>query len=523
MRGVTAMSLAERAGELFMIGFRGTDPGDVPEALIRTEGVGGVILFARNLVSADQARRLTARIQSCSPDLPLLIAVDQEGGIVLRLAVTPWPGAMSLGAAGSPDLTRRVGAGIARELRAMGINMNLAPVLDVNVNPANPVIGVRSFGSDPARVAEHGAAYIRGHHDEGVLATAKHFPGHGDTDVDSHLALARVPHGMDRLEAVELVPFRWAIAAGVDAIMTAHVVFPAVEPDPDRPATLSPAVLTGLLREQLGFDGLVITDCMEMKAIADHAGTAEGAVQAIAAGADLVLISHTERLQREAIAAVRAAIASGRIPAWRVEEALRRVRAARERVAQRWQTADLADVGAPAHQALAAEAAAAAVTAVGDLGSLVPLRPERALLLAVDPAPVVEVEEREPAGSPVLQAAARLAPALRAVGVRRDPDPDEVERLVAAAAGADPVVVATFLAPRFPGQVALVRALQAAGHRVVLVPQRGPYDLLAVPGMAGAVVMYEERPLAAEAALRCLLGQAAAPGRLPVALPGHSD
>lgn len=512
------MSLASRAGELFMIGFRGAAPDDVPEGLLRAEGVGGVILFARNLVSPEQARSLTARIQSCSPGLPLLLATDQEGGIVLRLSATAWPGAMSLGAAGSTELTERVGAGIARELRAMGINMNLAPVLDVNVNPANPVIGVRSFGSDPDRVADHGVAYIRGHRAEGVLTTAKHFPGHGDTAVDSHLALTHVPHGMERLEAVELLPFRRAIAAGVDAIMTAHVAFPAVEPEPGVPATISPAVLTGLLRERLGFDGLIITDCMEMKAIADNDGTAEGAVRAIAAGADLVLISHRAAVQQEAIAAVRAAIESGRIPARRAEEALRRVRAARERVAQQERAAGLEVVGSPAHRALAAEAAAAAVTAVGNLGDLLPVRPERTLLLAVDPAPVVEVEEREPAGSPVLRAAADLAPGLRALGVRREPTPADVERLVAEAAGADLVVVATYLAQRFPGQAALVQALVAAGRRVLLVPQRGPYDLLAVPGAAGAVVMYEDQRPAAEAALRCLLGQAPARGRLPVTL-----
>jgi len=531
------MSLAERAGELFMIGFPGTEPEDVPESLIREEGVGGVILFARNLRSPDQVRRLIAHIQSLGaapsprlahPDgpvagLPLLIATDQEGGIVLRFTATPWPGAMALGAAADPDLTRRVSAGIARELRAMGINMNLAPVLDVNVNPANPVIGVRAFGSDPRLVAAHGAAYLTGHHEAGVLTTAKHFPGHGDTAVDSHHALAVVPHETERLEAVELVPFRRAIAAGVDAIMTAHVFFPAVEAEPDTPATISPAVLTGLLRQKLGYDGLVITDCMEMKAIANGVGTVEGAVRAIAAGADLVLISHTADLQRAAIRAVREAIAEGRIPAERVEQALRRVRAARERVARMagdHPSPDVAVVGCVEHQALAAEAAAAAVTAVGDLRDVLPPDPARTLLLAVEAAPVVVVEDRRDAASPVLAAAAEQALSLRAIGVSRDPGAQEISRLVAEAAGADVVLVATYLADRFPGQAALVRALQAAGRIVVLIPQRGPYDLLAAPGVRGAVIMYEDRRPAAGAALRVLLGQAPARGKLPVDLPG---
>ncbi len=537
------MSLAEHAGELFMIGFSGTEPADVPESLIRGQGVGGVILFARNLRSPGQVRRLTAHIQSLSPNLPLLIATDQEGGIVLRFEATSWPGAMALGAAADPDLTRRVAAGIARELGAMGINMNLAPVLDVNVNPANPVIGVRSFGADPNLVAEHGASYIRGHHEAGVLTTAKHFPGHGDTAVDSHHALAVIPHGLERLEAVELVPFRRAIAAGVDAIMTAHVFFPAVETEPDTPATISPTALTGLLRERLGYDGLVITDCMEMKAIADGVGTVEGVVRAIAAGADMVLISHTAELQREAIRAVRAAIGDGRIPARRVEEALRRVRAARARVGRmaaeqplgvdgsagdrvRSQSGSaghprLSVVGCAEHRELAAEAARAAVTATGDLEGVVPLDPARTLLLAVEAAPVVVVEDRREPGSPVLAAAADLAPDLRAIGVSRDPSAAEVDRLVREAAGAEVVLVATYLADRFPGQVALVQALQAAGRTVILIPQRGPYDLLAAPRVRGAVVMYEDRRPAAEAALRCLLGEAPARGRLPVDLPAR--
>ncbi len=532
------MNLADCAAELFMLGYQGAEPGPDLLALVQEQRLAGIILFARNLVTPQQVRQSVDRLQAAAGELPMLIATDQEGGVVSRitgsepvrpgnmgrglsqvipakgLAGTPWPGNMTLGAARSPELARQVAEGVAQELLALGINLNLAPVVDVNNNPANPVIGVRSYGADPAPVAELGAAAITGYQAGGVMATAKHFPGHGDTSVDSHLALPVIPHDRARLEAVELVPFQRAIAAGVGAIMTAHVCFPAVEPEPGLPATLSRRVLTGLLRAELGFRGLILTDCLEMHAIARGIGVAEAAVRAIIAGADLVLVSHTWEVQREAIAAVREAIASGRIPAERVAESLERVQGARRAIGRR-PSPPLEVLGCPEHLGLARRAAAEAVTAVGPVEHLLPIVPEATVAIGVDPDPVTLAEETGVNGSPVLAALSRMAPAVQRLGITREPSDQEISKALEASAGARLTIVATHAAHLFPRQGELVRALVAAGRTVLLVTQRGPYDLLAAPEIAGALITYEDRRYAAEAAVAVLLGQAWAPGRLP--------
>ena len=266
--------------------------------------------------------------------IPLFISVDQEGGYVARLPrATSFPGNMGLGAAGDPALTRKVGEVTARELRACGINMNFAPVVDVNSNPSNPVIGVRSFGESADSVAELGVAMVEGLQNEGVCATIKHFPGHGDTSLDSHIALPTVPHDKARLKTVELKPFQAAIDAGVDVVMTAHVTFPAFEPKPGLPATLSRRVLTGLLREDMGFTGLIVTDAMEMGAIVKNFGLEEAAVMAVNAGADIVLVGWPQDW-RDAVRVVDAlnkAVAEGEIPMSRIDESVQRVLEVKER------------------------------------------------------------------------------------------------------------------------------------------------------------------------------------------------
>ncbi|MEC0154763.1 beta-N-acetylhexosaminidase, partial [Paenibacillus macerans] len=325
-----ALTLEQKVGQLFICGFHGTTPDEHIRTLIRQYHIGGVVYFRRNIESAAQLAGLSRCLQAINREasqVPLFISIDQEGGMVARLdheGMSRIPGNMALGAANDPKLAEQVAALAAREMALLGINFNFAPCVDVNNNPANPVIGVRSFGEDPQLVARHATAAIRGYRSQGVIATAKHFPGHGDTDADSHLGLAVVPHGKERLREVELVPFRRAIAAEVDAIMTAHVIFPAFEPD-EIPATLSRRVLTELLREELGYRGLIVTDCLEMQAISRHFGVAEGAVRAIAAGADLILVSHTMTEQIAAIRQVCAAVRSGRLSEERIDAAAARI------------------------------------------------------------------------------------------------------------------------------------------------------------------------------------------------------
>jgi beta-N-acetylhexosaminidase len=309
---------------------------EAPDWLRRelAEGLGGVVLFSRNVRDRDQLAALTGAIRGERREA--LIGIDEEGGDVTRLEASTgssYPGNLALGAADDVELTERVGRSIGGDLSTVGVNLDLAPVADVNTNPLNPVIGVRAFGSDPDLVARHVAAFVRGLQSAGVVACAKHFPGHGATDVDSHLELPSIPARLDELRATELVPFRAAIAAGVKAVMTAHILVRAVD---EAPATISRLLLHDLLRVELGYDGLVITDALEMRAISATVGVEEGAVRALAAGADALCLGHD--LEGEAVASVRRAIVTavrnGRLQEERLAEAAERVTAAETWTAQ---------------------------------------------------------------------------------------------------------------------------------------------------------------------------------------------
>jgi beta-N-acetylhexosaminidase len=296
-------------------GFTGTE---APAWVLRraAEGLGGVCLYARNIESPEQLARLCAALHAANPSL--IIAVDEEGGDVTRLEAatgSSYPGNLALGAAGDPALTRAVARSIGLELARAGVDLDLAPDADVNSNPSNPVIGVRSFGSDPAAVARQTGAWVQGLQSAGVAACVKHFPGHGDTSVDSHVALPVV--GADPRESGALMPFEAAIKAGTRAVMSAHIHVTSMD---DRPATLSRRIMTGLLRDELGFDGLTVTDGIEMKAIPD---VAQGSVQALQAGCDLVCVGGG-LTGEDTVVELQQAIASA-VPAERLEQAARRV------------------------------------------------------------------------------------------------------------------------------------------------------------------------------------------------------
>jgi beta-N-acetylhexosaminidase len=311
---------------LFAVGFEGTSPSPEILALVR-RGVYGVVLFGRNVVDAEQVAGLVAELKRAA-GRPLLVSIDQEGGRVARLRApqgfTELPPMRALGATGDEGLAFELGALLGRELRAVGVDQDYAPVVDVDTNSANPVIGDRSFSRDAAAVAALGAALARGLQSQGVAACAKHFPGHGDTVQDSHKALPHLPHALARLREVELVPFRALARAGVASVMTAHVVFDAL--DARRPATLSGPVMQ-LLREECGYDGCAISDDLEMKAVAEHFPLEEAVPAALAAGVDALLVCHRSEVQERAIEAARRAVESGAVPRARLEEARRRVKA----------------------------------------------------------------------------------------------------------------------------------------------------------------------------------------------------
>ncbi|MFE0801499.1 glycoside hydrolase family 3 protein [Streptomyces sp. NPDC058812] len=323
-------------------GFTGTT---APDWLLRRlgEGLASVGLFGRNIASAEQVAALTAQLRAEREDV--LVAIDEESGDVTRLEVrtgSSFPGNLALGAVDDVGLTREVAAELGRRLAACGVNLNWAPSADVNSNPDNPVIGVRSFGAGTDLVARHTAAYVTGMQSAGVAACTKHFPGHGDTGVDSHHAMPRIDVGADVLAERDLVPFRAAIAAGSRAVMSAHILVPAL--DPEYPATLSRRILTDVLRGELGYDGLIVTDGMEMRAIAGTYGIERGSVLAIAAGADAICVGgglSDEGTVRRLCDALVEAVRSGELPEDRLADAAERARAL-----ARWTAAHRADAGA---------------------------------------------------------------------------------------------------------------------------------------------------------------------------------
>jgi beta-N-acetylhexosaminidase len=318
------MRLREAILGCLVPGFEGLEPPDWVRRRL-AEGLGGVLYYARNVESREQLAALSAALRAEREDM--LIAIDEEGGDVTRLEAatgSSYPGNAALGAVDDVELTERVAAALGSDLRGVGVNLDLAPVADVNSNPRNPIIGIRSFGADPEIVSRHVAAFVRGLQSAGVAACAKHFPGHGDTTADSHLELPTITADPDTLFARELPPFRAAIEAGSQSLMTAHILVPSVD---DAPATMSRHILTKLLREELGFEGMVMTDALEMRAISATVGVEEGAIRSLAAGADALCFGHDlgDDVVESVVAAVEAAVAEGGLAEERIYEAASRV------------------------------------------------------------------------------------------------------------------------------------------------------------------------------------------------------
>ncbi len=353
------------AGRLMMVRLFGTELDADTDAFLRQYKVGGACLFRQNMVDAPQLSRFTGALKDAMGE-HALIALDQEGGAVVRSTWVPAPpSAMALGAANDPELAREVGAAVARAVRSLGFNWNFAPVLDLNNNPHNPVIAERSFGADPETATRIAMAWMAGSESEGVACCVKHFPGHGDTHVDSHRDLPTVDKPLEELERFEFAPFRMA-AASAPAVMTAHIVYPAL--DPVYPATMSRPILTGILRERFGYAGVIITDGMDMHAIAHRYGAGEAAVNALVAGADMVMAIGARETQVETVHAIAQAIRDGVLPLPEVEARLARL----SKLAERHPAGSSAYAVEPDDRALMARAWRAGLTALND-----PQRPPR--------------------------------------------------------------------------------------------------------------------------------------------------
>ncbi|GAC1487238.1 MAG: glycoside hydrolase family 3 protein [Candidatus Limnocylindrales bacterium] len=517
-RIIADLSLDERAGQLMNVSWHGTAITPALEAMIRVRKVGGVLIHSENFDDAASLRTITAALQRIAREaktLPLFIAIDQEGGAVTRIGkgATLLPGNMALAATPDPAAAIRASVGIlCRDMRAAGVNWDLAPDADVNNEPRNPIILNRSFGSDPSRVAALVETAVRAFAEERFLCCAKHFPGHGATTVDSHSGLPDLELDRARLDAVELAPFRAAIGANVPAIMSAHIRVPVLDPTPDLPVTLSPAVMTGLLREQLGFGGLLVTDDLEMGALTKTRSESEAGVQAFAAGADLLLFRFDESAQLDAHRRLVAGMTGGTLTRARVDASLRRIVALKERYGILGPAAATGPTGSPVDRTTADGRARQSLTVLRAGG--LPLRGR--ILVASVAAPDIATLADQPTLGAVLRD--RL-PTVTARTISPAPTAAEIASLVSAARDAEVVVVGTADANANPQQAALVTAL-ASIRTTVLVSLRSPYDILAAPTAQGYVCAYTGREPTLRALAEVLSGAVAPVGTLPVDLPG---
>ncbi len=507
------MNLTTMLGQKLIFGFHGAELPEEFIRLVKTYKIGNVILFQRNVRSARQIRRLcravTELIRS-ETGYPPFIVIDQEGGMVTRLPPegVNVPCAMALAATGDPENARLASQIIIRQLRGMGANFNMAPVVDVNSNPQNPVIGVRSFSDDPQTVSAFAARAISPYPGSGVLCCAKHFPGHGDTAVDSHLGLPRVDKSLEELEELELIPFRAAAKAGVDAIMVSHVMFPRLEPD--YPSTMSRAIVTGLLKEKLGYQGLIFTDCLEMLAIQDHYGTPQGTVASIQAGVDLAEISSTIALEWAAAEAVNQAALDG---AFDLEEIAASVEKILSYKAKLYPELLESDLGWESDRAASRAMSRQAVS----LCAGTPFRPDETTFFCgcadYRASNVVNEPESRRTFPDYMAAAFGTAGCTTSA----NPDATEIAAVAQEARGHSSIVLSTCNAHLFPGQLALAQALAKTGKPLMVAALRNPYDISQLPRCQCALAAYDYTP-ASLAALEEIFRGAPAVGRCPVKL-----
>ncbi len=535
-RQLRMLTLEQQIGQLFAVRARGVFQSvDDPAyrelvRLVEAFQVGGIIFFQGDPYSqAVLANDLQRRSR-----LPLLIAQDTEWGVAMRVRrTTSFPRAMAIGATGNPEYAYAVGYITAREARALGVHQLYAPVADVNNNPFNPIINVRAFGEDPVFVASMVRAFVRGVQDAGAIATAKHFPGHGDTSIDSHSDLPVLPFDRQRLDTLELVPFRAAIKAGVRSIMTGHLALPRLDSTLNLPASLSRRITHELLRKALGFDGLVVTDALEMEGVTKHFGVGEAAVRALEAGADMLLLSEDVEAAR---AAILQAIARGRLSRERIEASVRRILLLKEWLGlHRERTVDLNAlpyvVGIAPHQALSQTIARASLTLLRNENNLLPLPdvPEAPRRLQVI---ILSDSDNPTTGRFFVQTLRELVPDDRVTSRLLDvrSHPDDYRTALQAAARADVVLVPAYLFVRSgTGRIRLperqrefLDALIAQGRPVVLIAFGNPYmimDLKRPPAVYLAA--YGGNTSTQRAVVQALFGQAPLSGRLPITIPGY--
>jgi len=529
---LAGMTLEQKVGQMLGWRYNGrffNQDSETIKGLVEVvvkEGVGGLILFAGEVY---ETAHLTNFLQE-KARIPLLIAADFEWGAAMRInGTTLFPPLMALGAADSDELAYEMGKITAIEGRAMGIHMTYAPVVDVNINPDNPVISARSLGERPESVARLAAAFIRGCQENGMIATAKHFPGHGDTAVDSHNLMPSVTADLSRLEQVELYPFAEAIRAGVGAVMTAHLFVPALDPTPGLPATLSPLILTDLLRKKMGFKGLIVTDAMEMGGITTMFSAREAAIRTVQAGADMVLLPPDLPGVKEALVQ---AVKQGDVPSSRIDDSVRRILELKARLGlQRNRYVDVRllpeKIASPAHLEQAARAFEESVTLVKNERAVAPITPETPAGKIVVLSLSSDADDYF-AGQTFVRELRKRKPGLSAFYADAFTGQEYIKEARAKALEADLVVLAIFSSLRsgkgsvdlIPGHIDLVRELSWAKKRTLVVSFGSPYFLRHFPEVDGYLCLYRNSAQAQEVAARALCGEIDIKGRLPVSIPG---
>ncbi|MDQ0340874.1 beta-N-acetylhexosaminidase [Caldalkalibacillus uzonensis] len=528
--------LLNQTGELFVCGFAGKEVTEEVKTLIHQHRVGGFILFSRNLGTPVEIKRLTTALQreaqSAGYEYPLLICTDQENGIVRRLGegATLFPGAMLLGATQNPDNAFKVGLATGKELQALGINWNLAPTVDVNNNPLNPVIGVRSYGENPDQVSQFALQAMQGMQAAGVMTTLKHFPGHGDTQVDSHLECPVIEYPLERLEAVELKPFQTCITAGADTVMTAHIYFSALAEEKGCPATLSKEIITGLLRQQLNFDGVITTDCMEMKAIADTVGTVEGSLLALQAGVDLIMISHSYALQLQAMERLRMALHNGEIDAERIRASIRRIKRLKEQYLRWEQSIDdsfspvdvSVVVGCAEHRRLAMDVYRQGITIVKGQEQL-PLDPSAKMLILYPEQDIQTlVEDKRYDCRVFADEFHQLVPTAEIEQVAYPLAEEKINQLIQRANRFEILIAGTLSVAQSPDQAKLIQKLKKLNKKMIVVAMKSPYDQAYLPDVDVYIATYEYTETALKLTAQALLGLESVSGRLPITLPSNT-
>jgi len=511
---LASLSLDQRAGQTMAIAFHGSSVTSAVEEMIHSRGLGGVVLRAENAPNATALRLVSADLQRIASEAkipPLFLALDQEGGSVVRVGSGMTVFTSQMGLAATPDpvaAVQRVATITAAELRANGVNWNFAPVADVNNEPLNPIIGNRSFGSDPQRVSTLVAAATRAYAAAGLLCCAKHFPGHGAATVDSHVGLPLIDVDRARLDRVELPPFRAAIAAGVPAIMLAHLIVPALDPTPSLPASLSRRVVTDLLRREMGFAGIVLTDDLEMGALASI-GEATAGQRALEAGADFVLFRFDEAAQRDGHRLIKVAIQNGSLP--NLDATLSRLLDAK----LRYGILDQPSAPQPdlvANAAAALDIARGSITLLHNDGKALPLR-GRVYAIATTNADLTPL----PGDSDLVTELARARPDVEVRRFGTTISDTVITNVLGEAKSSDVVVVGVADVGINDDQLKLVTRL-AAAKPTVLVSLRGPYDVRFAPTVAACICAYDGRVPTLQAVVEVLNGARKPVGALPVAV-----